>query len=169
MKKLWIFLALLAASWNLGACELYGSVGKSSLRADSKVVGIASVGCRWNHKVDASISWVGENKIYNGQITIPAFPILSVARVWEYDVNWLGAKPGLLMGLTLKEADRCAYNGEIKCNRRLPLPFAFHFGAELAWTDIRIQLYHDSNDALDYGPEKKNLGLNWLTLTYRFR
>lgn len=170
MKKLWIAIALFLASWNVGACEAYASVGKVDFGADSEIVGIASVGCRWNHKVDASISWVGESKIYDGQVTIPQFPILSIARVWEYEnTRWLGAQPGLLMGLTLKEADRCDYNGELKCNRKLPLPFAFHFGAELSWEDIRLQLYHDSNDALDYGPEKKNLGLNWLTLTYRFR
>lgn len=169
MRHLYLFLAMLALSCSSYACEPFASVGKTTPGADAAVVGIASVGCRFQEKYDLMASWVSSTSIYNGQVQIPAFPILSIARVWSYDVHWFGAKPGLAMGLTFKAADRCDYDGELKCNRRLPLPFAYHWGAELQWTDIRVQLYHDSNDAMDYGPEKKNLGLNWLVITYRFR
>jgi hypothetical protein len=73
------------------------------------------------------------------------------------------------VGLGLKDSDRCKRQGELDCNRRLPLPVNFHFGFGVTYSAFRFELYHDSNDATDYGPEKKNQGVNWLHMIYRVR
>lgn len=165
-------LALLAILFSPIAysCELHGDVGKTTPSQHTQPIGVVGVGCRFDHKYDVTLHWIGEAELYDGALRDDGFPLLTVARVWEYKSRRLfGGTPELHWGLGIKGADRCAYNGEENCNRRMPLPFSFHSGAGLSWKDMRLLLFHDSNNALDHGPEKKNLGVTWLTLEYRFR
>ena len=148
---------------------LYISAAKLIPGKNSTPTGAASVGYRAG-KLDLMVTYVAESNLYYNEVRVPAFVMGSISRVWTYkERSWLlGAAPTWEMGVTLKGADRCAYNGEMNCNRRLPLPYAFHFGIGLQWKDIRIDIYHDSNNAMDSGPERKNIGLNTMALTVRF-
>lgn len=167
MKRL-ALLALFFAAPAFG-CETFISAGKTPPSSGSgESAGIASVGCRFNGKYDLELHYIGATRIYNGTYPQRGFPLLSVARVYHFEPRFLGAHPELYAGLGLKSADRCAHNGEDDCNRRMPLPWSFHFGAGLEWSAVRIRLLHDSNNAMDSGPEKKNLGVTWLSLALRF-
>jgi hypothetical protein len=151
------------------SCDWSASAAKTIPTQNATSTGIAAVGARCASKsgrvYDLTLSYVNEMEPFSKR-----FPMLSVSRVWYgQPKRWLlGGTPEGLVGLTLKGADRCAYNGEVDCNRNLPLPVNFHFGVGVVYKDFRITLYHDSNNHLDHGPEKKNRGLNWASLTYRF-
>lgn len=171
MRNLCLLL-ILALGSTANACEGFATVGKALPSSSQDSVGIAGVGCRFDtgrHLVDASLLWVGEASLYDGALRDDAYPLLTVSGVWQLD-RWrfLGGVPELYAGLGFKEADRCAYNGESNCNRRQPLPWSFHFGFGWQWREGRVQVLHDSNNSMDWGPEAKNLGLTWLTLTKRF-
>lgn len=160
------FAALVALTPVAKAGEFHVSAGKITPAGKGAITGIASIGYR-GAKYDITAAYAAQSSVYTKDTKVPAFAQVSVSRVWVYDRHLLGARPEFLMGLSFKGADRCAYNGEVDCNRRVPLPVNFHFGVGLEWKAIRIELFHDSNNAMDRGPEKKNLGMNWLNLTYR--
>lgn len=164
LAKLLFVLAVFAAP--VGAGEWHASAGKILPTGKGEVTGIGSIGYR-GEKYDVTLLYAAQSSVYTPDTRVPEFVMLSVSRAWTYDAKFLGANPTFLMGLSFKGSDRCAYNGEVDCNRRLPLPVNFHFGVGLEWQAIRVELFHDSNNAMDHGPEKKNLGMNWLTLTYR--
>jgi hypothetical protein len=162
----WLLALLLITFANRShAAEIEMDVGKTFMGAQDKAGGIAGLGIRGS-KYDVTLWYVGETTIYDESLPQRAFPLLTVSRVWRSERH-LGARWEGIIGLGIKSADRCDYNGELNCNRKMPLPISFHFGLGAEFKDLRIELYHDSNDALDTGPEKKNLGLNWMTLTYR--
>lgn len=168
MKYAYLLLLLAAPAYS---CEMFATVGKTTPSANTQPIGVAGIGCRFeteHHKFDIQALWVGEAELYDGALRDDGFPLVTVAEVWQFKRKFLRATPEFHAGLGLKEADRCAYNGETNCNRRMPLPFSFHFGVGLEWRRARLQLFHDSNNAMDRGEEKKNLGVTWLTLTGRF-
>lgn len=156
-----------------GACEPYTTVGKTLPGKGSTPVGVAGLGCRFDSaygKYDVQAIYVAEQDLYDGALTDPGYPMLTVNAVYQ-PVSWhvLGGTPELYWGNGFKSADRCAYNGETHCSRRQPLPFSFHFGGGIEWRRVRLQLLHDSNNAMDYGPEAKNRGITWLTIVARFK
>ena len=141
------------------------TVGKTPSTRSAESTGIAGLGCRFG-KYDVQAVYVASTRLYGTDFEDKGFAFVSVARYWRLEKHkLLGGIPEVYWGLGFKGADRCDYNGESDCNRRMPLPVSFHFGAGLAWKNARIQLLHDSNNAMDYGSEKKNLGITWLTLT----
>lgn len=167
--KHFLWLALLAFQPANG-CEMFGDIGKTTPSANTQPVGVMGVGCRFDDKYDVALQWVGEAELYDGAVRDDGFPLLTVARVFKpFDGKFLGSTFELYWGLGFKESDRCAYNGELNCNRRMPLPVNAHFGFGFEWSAMRLKALHDSNNAMDYGPENKNLGITWLTLEYRFK
>jgi hypothetical protein len=167
-KILWgilVALVALGALTSAKAAEFHVSAGKVTPVGKGAITGVASIGVRG--KYDLTLSYFAPGSVYGPTIPVPGYFQASISRAWVYDVHFLGARPTFLMGVSFKGADRCAYDGEVDCNRRVPLPANFHFGVGLEWKAIRIELFHDSNDAMDSGPEAKNLGSNWLNLTYR--
>lgn len=161
-------LGLLALAPSAQSCELFATVGKTTPAAQTQPVGVAGVGCRLDNKVDVTLWWVAEADLFDGAHTDPAYALLTISHVWQFERKFLRGTPELQMGLGLKESETCDYNGHLNCNRRQPLPFSFHFGAGLEWRAVRLQLFHDSNNAMDEGEEAKNRGITWLTLTHRF-
>lgn len=156
-----------------GACEPFTTTGKTLPGKGSEPVGVAGLGCRFDSaygKYDLSAVYVADQKLYDGALTDPGYPLLTINAVYQpFKHHVFGGTPELYWGNGFKSADRCAYNGESHCNRRQPLPFSFHFGAGIEWSRARLQLLHDSNNAMDYGPEAKNRGITWLTIVARIR
>lgn len=167
MIKTLVIASILALSNLSNAGEWHGDVGKVMKVGGGEVTGMAGVGYRGD-KYDVTLTYFAPGSVYTPDTPVPAWVQLSATRVFRYDWTFLGGHPELGLGLSFKSADRCAYNGEVDCNRRVPLPVNFHFVAGMEWDAVRIELFHDSNNAMDWGDEKKNLGVNWLTLSYRF-
>ena len=71
-------------------------------------------------------------------------------------------QPFASFGAMLKKSERCDFDGDLDCNRVVPLPFCFlsTLGARIG--DVLITVSHCSNDGLDSGPEKKNLGEDFI-------
>lgn len=169
MKRLALLALLCTLTAPVLSCETFVSAGKTPPSSGSgESAGIASLGCRFHGKYDIELHYIGATRIYAGTLEQRGFPLFTVARVYHFAPRFLGAHPEVYAGIGLKSADRCAYNGEDDCNRRMPLPWSFHFGAGLEWSAVRLRLLHDSNNAMDSGPEKKNLGVTWLSLALRF-
>lgn len=162
MKKL-LLAALLLAGLSAPAfsCDVTAGPGKVLRYSEGDTGGLATVGCIFHEKWDVRLYWVGEQRLYDDQVRIDAYPAASVSRLWMFR-DGKRFQPVLGMGLLIKGAQRCRYNGEINCNRQLPLPFAFLPTVGFKWGDILITLGHASNNSLDWGPEKKNLGLDHL-------
>lgn len=175
MKRILVLCGLLALllSAHAGACELSASVGKQLVpyaAANKEILGpgMVTVGCRYEHKVDFEAYWFGEQTTKYPGFVLKSYGGIGISRIWESDHHWFGVAE-FKAGLFFKNSDRCKFNGDVDCNRRVPLPVSFLFGAGLTYHDWRIQIGHISNDALDHGPEAKNLGQNFARLTYRFR
>lgn len=168
MKSLMLAALLLAGlSASAHACDITAGPGAVVRLTEGKSGGLFTVGCIFNEKWEVRGYWIGEQRIYNDQVVIDAFPAVSVSRVWMFREGKF-FRPILSMGVMLKGADRCKYNGEINCNRILPLPFGFLPSVGMNLGDVLITLNHASNASLDWGPEKKNLGLDFLTAQVAF-
>jgi hypothetical protein len=174
MKKFLIAVLLVAGLSALPAhaCEINASVGKELLpyASHGEILGpgMVTLGCRYEHKVDFEIYWFGEQPTIYPGFTLKAYGGVGVSRVWEFKRRWFGT-PELTAGLFFKTADRCKFNGDTNCNRRAPLPVNFLWKAGIVYADWRIEIGHISNNAMDWGPEAKNLGQNFARLNYRFR
>jgi hypothetical protein len=121
---------------------------------------MGSVGCIFDDKYVVKLQWVGEQRIYGGQLVMEPYPMLTAARLFTWRDGKL-FRPFIGLGFSLKEAQRCHFNGDLNCNRQLPLPFAFYASVGMRWgDDIVLTLGHDSNSSLDRGDEAKNLGLD---------
>lgn len=155
-------------AWPSDKLEPYLSAGKT-VGGGYDPVGAVTLGLR-GPKYDVSVTNIAEAPLYGGTALSPRITMLTLARQWTWqDHTFLWGHPVAMMGVSVKKADRCDHQGEADCDRRMPLPWAFHFGLGLEWSQFRIQLFHDSNDCMDYGSEKKNQGVNWLSLQYRVR
>lgn len=143
------------------SCEITAGPGAVVRMSEGKSGGLFTVGCIFDERWELRAYWVGEQRIYHEQLTIDAFPALSISRLWLFREGKF-FRPVLGMGLMVKGADRCSYDGETKCNRMLPLPFAFLPTIGAKFGDVLVTLGHASNDSLDHGPEKKNLGFDHL-------
>lgn len=171
MKRFALLALLCTLTAPVLSCETFVSAGKtppSMGGTGTESAGLASLGCRFHGKYDLELHYAGPVWIYDHAKEERGFLLLTVARVYHFEPKFLGAHPELYAGIGLKEAERCQFNGDENCNRRMPLPGSFHFGAGLEWSAVRIRLLHDSNNAMDHGTEKKNLGVTWLSLTLRF-
>ena len=143
------------------SCEITAGPGAVVRLSEGRSGGMFTVGCVFEEKWEVRAYWIGEQRIYNDSIRIDAFPAVSVSRLWTFREGKF-FRPVLGMGVMLKGADRCRYNGELNCNRILPLPFGFLPTVGAKFGDVLITLGHASNNSLDWGPEKKNLGLDHL-------
>lgn len=161
MRKL-LLAALLLAGLAAPAfsCDLTAGPGAVVRYSEGQTGGLASIGCvskNWELR-----AWyVGEQRIYNDQVVIDGYPAFSASRLWTFRQG-KRVSPILGVGLMVKGAQRCNYNGEVNCNRELPLPFCFLASAGVKLGDVSFTLFHCSNSSLDHGAEKKNLGLDGL-------
>ena len=160
-----VLLVLCFCAQRVYACDAFVTVGKTTPSADLQPVGVAGVGCRFE-KYDVQLLYVAEAK--GEGIVHGPYVLATVARYWQLERRVFGGKIELHAGLGFKESETCDFNHDLNCNRRQPLPFSFHFGVGASWKYARLQLFHDSNNAMDDGPEAKNLGITWLTLTRPF-
>lgn len=156
-----VAFALLALSPIAGAGELAIGVGKSFRAAEGFTGGVVSLAWR-TPKWEARILYVGAQTIYPqyGGLELKSYIAVVVSRQWIFRQG-RNFQPELGVGALFKEDARCKFDGDIKCDRRTPLWFAFcpHVGVSLASSDLRLTLWHCSNDALDAGhKESKNLG-----------
>jgi hypothetical protein len=161
MKKLLLAALLLAGiSAPAFSCDVTLGPGSVVRYAEGRTGGLASIGCvgkTW----EVRGWWIGEQRIYDDQVVIDGYPALSASRLWRFR-DGKTFEPMLGFGLMAKGAQRCNYNGEVNCNRQLPLPFCFLVQASARIGDTYWSLFHCSNAGLDHGPEAKNLGLDGL-------
>lgn len=158
-----VMLAVLLAGLGMPAysCELTAGPGAVVRISEGKSGGLATVGCIFDEKWELRAYYVGEQRIYGGTVVIDGFPAISASRLWMFREG-TRFRPMLGVGLMVKGAQRCHYNGDLDCNRMMPLPFGFLATAGFKWGDVLVTIGHASNSGLDYGPEKKNLGLDHL-------
>jgi hypothetical protein len=140
------------------SCDLLAGPGKVVRYSEGETGGMASVACVFHDRWEVAGYWIGEQRIYNDQVRIAAYPAVSFSKLWTFREG-KRFRPFLGMGLLVKGAQRCHYDGDLNCNRQLPLPYAFFPTAGFWIGPVRITAGHASNDSLDWGPEKKNLGL----------
>lgn len=162
--RLLVLAALLLAGLTAPAisCDAITAGPGATIRfADGKSGGMFSVGCIFGEKWEIRAHYIGEQRIYDGLVVIDAYPAISASKLWMFR-DGKRFRPVLSVGLLAKGSQRCRYDGDINCNRVLPLPFCFLASAGVKWGDVLITLSHCSNASLDYGPEKKNLGLDAL-------
>lgn len=158
MRKL-IIACLLLAGAGVHACEITAGPGSVVRLSEGKSGGLATIGCVFDQKWEVRAYWIGEQRIYDGAVVIDAYPALSVSKLWTFREG-KRFQPMLGAGLLVKGSQRCHYNGDINCNRQMPLPFAFLATAGFKWGDVLVTFGHASNASLDYGEEKKNLGFD---------
>jgi hypothetical protein len=161
MKRFFLACLLLAGAPAAFACDLTAGPGAAVRLSEGKSGGLFSVGCIFEEKWELRAYWIGEQRLYDDQVVIDAYPALSASKLWMFREG-KRFRPILGAGLLVKGAQRCRYNGEVDCNRQLPLPFAFLVTAGVKWGDVLITAGHASNASLDSGPEKKNLGLDFI-------
>lgn len=161
MKKLITLAALLLAGIAMPAmsCELLAGPGKVVRYSEGETGGMASVACVFGGKWELAAYWIGEQRIYHDEVRLDPYPAISASKVWTFREGKF-FRPFLSMGVLVKGAQRCHYDGDINCNRQLPLPFGFLPAAGVWIGPVRFTAGHASNDSLDHGPEKKNLGLD---------
>lgn len=156
--KLLVLAALLVAAPAF-SCELIAGPGKVVRYSEGDTGGMASVACVFNERWEIAAYWIGEQRLYHETVRIDSYPAVSFSKLWTFREGKL-IRPFLGMGLMVKGAQRCHYDGDLDCNRQMPLPFGFLPAAGVWLGPIRISAGHASNDGLDWGPEKKNLGLD---------
>lgn len=162
MKKTLALAVLLLAGLSAPAfsCDFTAGPGAVVRLSEGKSGGLFTMGCvakTW----EVRAYYIGEQRIYDGQIVISGYPAISASRLWTFRE---GSKfqPILGVGILAKGSQRCQYNGDTNCNRMMPLPFAFLATVGVKWGDVLITLGHASNASLDHGEEKKNLGMDHL-------
>ena len=142
------------AALELAGEEILGLI-RGGLPADEVAVVVPSLD-RVRSPLETAFGSLGIPYAYEGRVSLRRTSF-GTALLGLLRFAWLGGgRPTWAMGIALKGADRCAYNGEVDCNRRLPLPVNFHFGLGVEWSAVRLELLHQSNNAMDRGPEKKN-------------
>jgi hypothetical protein len=159
MIKLMLAALLLAGiATPASSCDVTLGPGSVVRYSEGRTGGLASVGCvakTW----EVRGWWIGEQRIYDGAAVIEAYPALSASRLWRFREG-KRFEPILGFGLLAKGAQRCAHDGELDCNRQVPLPFCFLVQAGARIGDTLWTAFHCSNAGLDHGPEAKNLGLD---------
>jgi hypothetical protein len=161
MKRLMLAAVLLAGlAVPAFSCDITAGPGKVVRYSEGETGGLATIGCV-SRKWEVRAYWIGEQRIYHETVRIEGYPALSASRLWTFREG-KRIQPILGLGLMVKGAQRCHYDGDENCNRQLPLPFGFLTTLGVKVGDILISVGHASNDSLDYGPEKKNLGLDHL-------
>jgi hypothetical protein len=143
------------------SCELTAGPGAVVRLTEGKSGGLFTIGCIFDEKWEVRAYYFGEQRIYGNTVVISDFPAISASKVWMFREG-KRFRPIFTVGLLAKGSQRCLYNGDLDCNRILPLPFAFLSTVGVKWGDVLITLGHASNAGLDHGPEKKNLGLDHL-------
>ena len=149
------------------ACDWTAGVGQSRRLTDGKTGAVGSVACLINEKWDLRLNYFGEQRIYEDTLVIKPYATISASRVWLFR-DGRNFRPLLSVGIALKEAARCHYNGDVNCNRLTPLSFCFLTRAGFHIGDLVVSLNHCSNAGFDYGPEKKNLGQDFVLVELHF-
>lgn len=150
------------------SCDITAGPGAVVRMAEGKSGGLVTIGCIVDEKWELRAYYFGEQRIYDDRVVIDAFPAVSASRIWMFREG-KRFRPMLGMGLMLKGSQRCHFDGDLDCNRVLPLPFAFLPSIGFKWGDVLITLAHASNASLDHGPEKKNLGADFLSAQLWFK
>lgn len=141
------------------SCELTAGPGAVVRLSEGRSGGLATVGCIFDEKWELRAYYIGEQRIYDDAVKNDGYAALSASRLWMFR-DGRRFRPILGVGLLVKGAQRCHFDGDMDCNRQLPLPFGFLATAGFKWGDVLITFGHASNSGLDHGPEKKNLGLD---------
>jgi len=162
MKRLVLAAALLAGlAAPAFSCDITAGPGASFRMGEGKSGGVATVGCVFDDSWELRAYYFGEQEIYDGTVTIDPYLGISISKLWIFREG-KRFQPILGMGLMFKEAQRCHFDGDLDCNRITPLPFCFLPMMGFKWGDVLITANHCSNASLDHGPEKKNLGQDFL-------
>jgi hypothetical protein len=168
MKSLMLAALLLAGlAAPAFSCDVTAGPGAVVRYSEGQTGGLASIGCVFRDRWELRAWYVGEQRIYDDTVVIDGYPALSASRLWTFR-DGKKFRPMLGIGLLVKGSQRCHYNGDMDCNRQLPLPFCFLTQAGFQLGDTLFTVFHCSNSSLDYGPEKKNLGLDGLRAEVRF-
>ncbi len=161
MKRFMLAAMLAGLAVPAISCEITAGPGATVRLAEGKSGGLVTVGCVFDEKWELRGYYFGEQRIYDGAVRIDPYLAVSVSRLWMFREG-KRFRPILGMGLMLKKSQRCHYDGDLDCNRITPLPFAFLPTVGVKWGDVLITFAHASNASLDRGPEKKNLGQDFL-------
>lgn len=167
--KIFALAALLLAGLSAPAfsCEVTAGPGAAIRLSEGKSGGVATIGCIFGDKWELRAYYFGEQRIYNEQLVVADYGAIGASKLWTFR-DGRRFRPFLGVGLMLKEAQRCHYDGQEVCNRLTPLPFCFLASAGLHMGDVLISFNHCSNASMDYGPEKKNLGQDFFLAQVRF-
>lgn len=160
LKNILLATALLFCAPSF-CCDLTAGPGAIHRYTEGQTGGMFTAGCVFHDRWELRAWWIGEQKIYDNSVTIGQYPALSASRLWVFREGHR-FQPMLGMGLMVKPAQRCHFDGDLDCNRQAPLVFCFLPQAGIKWGDVLVTAFHCSNASLDWGPEKKNLGLDGL-------
>lgn len=154
-----MLLAGLCAPAN--SCDLTAGPGAAIRLTEGRSGGVFTIGCVFHDKWELRAFYFGEQEIYKGSLTIQPYAGVAISKLWMFR-DGKRFRPYLGVGLMLKESQRCHFDGDLDCNRITPLPFCFLTAAGLKLGDVVFTLNHCSNAGLDHGPEKKNLGQDFI-------
>jgi hypothetical protein len=156
-----VALLLVGLSAPAFSCDLTAGPGASFRLNEGKSGGVATIGCVFGEKWELRAYYFGEQVIYQGTLGIKPYAALSASRLWMFREGHR-IRPMLQAGLMFKEAERCHFDGDVQCNRITPLPLCFLAVAGVKVGDVLLTFNHCSNASLDHGPEKKNLGQDFI-------
>jgi hypothetical protein len=153
MKKLALAAVLLAGLVAPAfSCDLTAGPGAVVRYSEGRSGGLFTVGCVFDRKWELRAYWIGEQRIYGETVTINPYPALSVSKLWAFR-DGKKFSPILSVGLLVKGSQRCHFDGDLDCNRQMPLPFAFLTTIGVKWGDVLLTLGHASNSGL--GPRAR--------------
>ncbi len=165
---IWLLMSVaLLLTYDARACELSAGPGAAVRLTEGKSGGVFTIGCNFKGKWELRAFYFGEQRIYDEQLRIEPYAGIAASRLWTFREGQR-VSPYLGVGVMLKEAQRCHFDGDLDCNRIVPLPFCFLTSAGVRLGDVVLTLNHCSNAGLDHGPEAKNLGQDFLRAEVRF-
>lgn len=161
MKTLLLVLALSLAGCAVNSVQVSGGPAATVRYSEGKSGGALSAAVLVNDAWEYRAFYFGQQRIYDGLLKIEPYWGVAASKVWTFRDGKL-FRPYLSMGVMLKESQRCTYNGDVDCNRLTPLSWCLLPRAGFYLGDAKFELGHCSNNSMDWGPEKKNLGQDYL-------
>lgn len=150
------------------ACDFTAGPGKVFRVSEGEVGGFFTAACVVREKYEVRAFYFAEQRIYGETVHIKPFFAVSFSRLWEFREGHI-VRPMLGLGLLFKQQQQCHFDGDLDCNRLLPLWYAFGATVGVRFGDsIQLTAGHFSNNSMDRGAEKKNLGLDGVRLEARF-
>lgn len=164
-----LLASLLALCGIAHAAEFSVGIGKPFRYGRDGFTGgvISPATLRWGGKWEARVLVFGPQTIYReyGGLKIKPYVGVVFSRYWGLRRD-KRVSPEFSAGVMGKKSERCTFDGDEDCNRLAPLGVeaCWRVGVSFPRAGLRVSDFHCSNDALDWGPEAKNLGQDFAML-----